>query len=106
MNRLVIAYEPVWAISSGANFSSHQAATPEIASDAANFIRHQIRELYGPKAARHVRVLYGGSTSASNARSFLDAEGIDGLLVGGASLNYAEFTSINRSGVSFSSRDR
>lgn len=94
VQKLVIAYEPVWAISSGADFANHPVASPENASDIASFIRHQIGELYGPKAAKRIRILYGGSTSASNARAFLDASGIDGLLVGGASLNYAEFTGI------------
>jgi triosephosphate isomerase len=94
VSSIVVAYEPVWAISSGHDFANHEIATPSIANDVAQFIRMQIRELYGPKAAKRVRILYGGSTTASNARGFLDESDIDGLLVGGASLNYVEFTGI------------
>lgn len=82
----VIAYEPVWAIGSG------KPATPAYAQSIAVKIRHIISELYGPKAARRVRILYGGSTNASNARAFLDENDIDGLLPGGSSLSYHEFS--------------
>lgn len=83
---IVIAYEPVWAIGSG------KPATPAYAQASAEKIRYIIKELYGPKAAKRVRVLYGGSTSASNARAYLDEPDIDGLLPGGSSLNYHEFS--------------
>lgn len=82
----VIAYEPVWAIGSG------KPATPAYAQACASKIRNIIKELYGPKAAGRVRIIYGGSTNASNARSFLDEDDIDGLLPGGSSLNYQEFS--------------
>lgn len=94
VSHMVVAYEPVWAISGGHDFAHHEIATPGNANSVAQFIRMQIRELYGPKAAKRVRILYGGSTTASNARGFLDESDIDGLLVGGASLNYVEFTGI------------
>ncbi len=91
---LVIAYEPVWALSSGTDYLHHETPTPEEIAKAAKVIRRNVRELYGEKAAERVRVLYGGSTNASTARGLLDIEGIDGLLVGGASLNYHEFFGI------------
>lgn len=85
---MVIAYEPVWAIGTG------EFATPEQATEASDCIRHNIEQRFGAKAAKSVRVLYGGSVNSHNARAFLDADGIDGLLVGGASLNYHEFAGI------------
>ena len=94
--KMVIAYEPVWAISSGSNYAHHEIATPEKVEHAAKFIRHNIEELYGPKAAKMVRILYGGSSNAENARAYLSIPGIDGLLPGGASLNYHEFSSMVR----------
>ena len=91
---MVIAYEPVWAISNGTNFHGHEIATPKDASDMSKFIRSQISDLYGQVAADSVRIMYGASVSSANARSFFDADGIDGVLVGGASLNYHEFSGI------------
>ena len=85
---LVIAYEPVWAIGTG------DVAKPDQAEQAVNFIRHNIAELYGKKASEKVRVLYGGSVIPEVAHGFLSAEGIDGFLVGGASINYHQFSSI------------
>lgn len=85
---IVIAYEPVWAIGTG------ESAMPEQAKEAAECIRHNIGERFGPRAARKIRVLYGGSVTSQNARAFLDVDGVDGLLVGGASLNYHEFSGI------------
>lgn len=85
---LVIAYEPVWAIGTG------DIAKPHQASAAARVIRHNISELYGSKAAESVRILYGGSVTADVSSGFLQAPGIDGLLVGGASLNYKQFSGI------------
>lgn len=83
---MVIAYEPVWAIGSG------KPATPAYAQTSAEKIRNIIKELYGPKASNRVRILYGGSTNSSNARAYLDEPDIDGLLPGGSSLNYQEFS--------------
>ncbi len=85
---VTIAYEPVWAIGTGKN------ATPGDASRAIKAIRRQIAHLYGDKASEDVRVLYGGSSNADNSLSYLDTEGIDGLLVGGASLSVPNFTAI------------
>jgi triosephosphate isomerase len=89
--KIVIAYEPVWAISNGKNFSKHTSATPEDAAQAVQIIRHNISELYGEDTARKVKILYGGSVTSDNATAFLQAKGIDGLLVGGASLGVQTF---------------
>jgi triosephosphate isomerase len=87
---MVIAYEPVWAIST---FGGELAKPVEIQKHF-EFIRHQIKELYGPKAAAAVRVLYGGSVDDQLAAGYLEIPGCDGVLVGGASLNYHKFSGI------------
>lgn len=83
-----IAYEPVWAIGTG------EPVKPEDLLVVATAIRKQIKALYGAKASEAVRILYGGSVNADNAASFMKVEGVDGLLVGGASLKADEFASI------------
>lgn len=88
---VVIAYEPVWALSSGDDFAHHKSASAEDIAAAVECIRHNVHELYGPKAAKRARVLYGGSSNAENAKQILSVDGIDGLLVGGASLDYLQF---------------
>jgi len=85
---LVIAYEPVWAIGTGDN------ALPNDVESAVQIIRRQVQHLYGREAATTVRVLYGGSVSSINAPSYLGIAGVDGLLIGGASLKAKEFESI------------
>lgn len=85
---LVIAYEPVWAIGSG------QTATPDDIREAIKAIRSQVKHLFGATTAKAVRVLYGGSVTSDNAPSILAIDGVDGLLVGGASLKEKEFLSI------------
>ncbi len=92
VGNMVIAYEPVWALSEGANYANHVVAKPDEVAKAVKVIRHNVYELYGKKAAEEVRVLYGGSSNSDNARAYLEVDGIDGLLVGGASLNYHEFS--------------
>ncbi|MET1033247.1 MAG: triose-phosphate isomerase [Candidatus Saccharimonadales bacterium] len=87
---VVIAYEPVWAISTFGG----ELAKPEEAADAIAFIRHQIEQLYGAKVANAVRVLYGGSVDDTLVRGYLEVEGCDGALVGGASLNPYKFAGI------------
>jgi triosephosphate isomerase len=89
--QLVVAYEPVWAIGSG-KFATPDEIAPIIAT-----IRHTIEELYGEEGAAGLRVLYGGSVSPDNSRAYLEMDGVDGLLVGGASLNYEEFARIVKS---------
>lgn len=87
---LVVAYEPIWAIGSG------KAATPEDALEVCTLIREKIGKIFTPDIARKVRILYGGSVNEKNAASF-NLSGIDGVLVGGASLNADTFAAIVRS---------
>lgn len=87
---LVVAYEPIWAIGSG------KAATPEDALEVCTLIREKISKIFTPDIARKVRILYGGSVNEKNAASF-NLSGIDGVLVGGASLKADTFAAIVRS---------
>ncbi len=93
VENLVIAYEPVWAISDG-DPMHHASAKPDDVLKAVLIIRNNIAELYGKKAAERVRVLYGGSVVPDTTRAYLETEGIDGVLVGGASVNYTQFAGI------------
>jgi len=90
IEKIVVAYEPVWAIST---FDGILAKPDEVKKDM-DFIRLQIRHLYGEKAANATRVLYGGSVDNQIALGYLEIEGCDGVLVGGASLNYHKFAGI------------
>jgi triosephosphate isomerase len=94
VSKTVIAYEPVWALSSGTDYSHHEIPTPDSIAEAVKVIRSNVAALYSQKVAQEIRVLYGGSASSSTARGLMEAEGVDGLLVGGASLNYMEFAGI------------
>jgi triosephosphate isomerase (TIM) len=94
VSKIVIAYEPVWALSSGTDYTHHETPTPDGIAKVVTAIRHNVHHLYGEKAAQSVRVLYGGSANASTTHGLLSTRGVDGLLVGGASLNYAEFAGI------------
>lgn len=87
---LVVAYEPVWAIGSG------KAATPADAQEVCRLIRDKIAKILSPEIARQVRILYGGSVNEKNAADF-NISGIDGVLVGGASLKADSFAKIVRS---------
>jgi triosephosphate isomerase len=87
---VVIAYEPVWAIGTG------EVATPEDAQEVCAAIRGRLAELYSAELAAGVRVLYGGSVKANNIAGIMAKEDVDGALVGGASLDAAEFASIAR----------
>jgi len=91
---MIIAYEPVWALSSGTDYKTHAEAAPDDVDAIAAWMRSVIEDLFGKKTALRVKILYGGSTAAENARSYLDKPNINGLLVGGASLNYEEFSGI------------
>lgn len=87
---MVIAYEPVWAIST----FEGELAKPHDVEQSLEFIRSQIEDLYGKKAAKDVRVIYGGSVDDQIVRGYLEIKGCDGALVGGASLNYHKFAAI------------
>jgi triosephosphate isomerase len=91
--RMVLAYEPVWAIGTGKN------ATPEQAQQAHAFIRGRVREMFGEKSASSLPIQYGGSVKPDNAASLLGQPDVDGALVGGASLNAAQFLSIIQEGL-------
>lgn len=86
--RVVIAYEPVWAIGTGVN------ATPEQAQEAHAFIRALLAEMYGANAAAACRIQYGGSVKAANAKELMSQPDVDGALVGGASLEAESFAAI------------
>lgn len=91
---IVIAYEPVWALSNGKDFTHHAVATPGEVEKAIRVIRKQVEHLFGKKASQELRVLYGGSINASNAPGFMMLPDLDGFLPGGASLNIHEFSGI------------
>jgi len=88
LEQVVIAYEPVWAIGTGQN------ALPPDVTAAIQSIRAQLKHLYGAKAADGVQVLYGGSVTADSAAGYLALSDVDGLLIGGASLDEHAFSSI------------
>ncbi len=93
---LTIAYEPVWAIGTG------KTATPEQANDVHVFIRNTIKNKYGDGTAQSIRIQYGGSVNAGNAKDLLGQPEIDGALVGGASLDPDSFLSIVSEAAKFS----
>jgi triosephosphate isomerase len=86
--KLVIAYEPVWAIGTG------KTATPQLASEAHQLIRSEAGKSLGDDLANNLRILYGGSVKPDNAKSLMSEEEIDGALVGGASLDPKSFAAI------------
>ena len=88
LERLVVAYEPVWAIGTG------ETATPKDASEAHATLRGALAEALGPETARGVPLLYGGSVKPGNATELLAASDVDGVLVGGASLDPGSFAQI------------
>ena len=90
VGEFVVAYEPVWAIGTGL------VATPEQAAEVAAKLRTTIAELLSPEIAEMTRILYGGSVKAANVAGFLKSPEVDGVLVGGASLQVEEFSGIVR----------
>jgi triosephosphate isomerase (TIM) len=86
--KLVVAYEPVWAIGTG------KTATPELAAEAHAVIRSEATEVFGEEFAAQLRILYGGSVKPENASALMAQEEIDGALVGGASLDPKSFAAI------------
>jgi triosephosphate isomerase len=88
IKRIIIAYEPVWAIGTG------KTATPEQAQEVHNFIRKLLKELYSQEIAGLVRIQYGGSVKPDNVAELMAKDDIDGALVGGASLKIDSFVRI------------
>ncbi|HZQ23983.1 MAG TPA: triose-phosphate isomerase [Terriglobales bacterium] len=86
--KLVVAYEPVWAIGTG------KTATPQLASQAHQLIRSEAAKAFGDEFAANLRILYGGSVKPDNAKALMGEAEIDGALVGGASLDPKSFTAI------------
>lgn len=92
MNKVVLAYEPVWAIGTG------RTATPQQAQDVHAFIRAELAKAFGERTAAIVKIQYGGSVKPDNAQELLGCPDIDGALVGGASLKAADFLGIIEAG--------
>jgi triosephosphate isomerase len=88
VRRLTIAYEPVWAIGTG------KTATPKQANEVHSFIRKTVENTCGDDVAQSIRIQYGGSVNSGNAKELLSQPGIDGALVGGASLDSESFLEI------------
>ncbi len=86
--KLIVAYEPVWAIGTG------KTATPELAAAAHALIRYEASKIFGEEFSANLRILYGGSVKADNASTLMAQEEIDGALVGGASLDPSTFSKI------------
>ena len=91
LDKVIIAYEPVWAISST---KAAKLASPDEIAEAVKFIKKALEEIYGKKLAEKVPILFGGSVNPSNAGAYLMVPGVNGLLVGGSSLILSEFTDI------------
>ncbi|GIM31517.1 triose-phosphate isomerase [Paraclostridium bifermentans] len=88
MKKVVIAYEPIWAIGTG------KTATAEQANDVIAYVREVVKGLYGEEISEEVRIQYGGSVKPSNVSEIMNQTDIDGALVGGASLQPADFTEL------------
>ena len=91
LEKVIIAYEPVWAISST---KAAKLAAPDEITEVVELIRKNLAEVYGAKLAEKVPVLFGGSVNPSNAGAYLTVPGVNGLLIGGSSLILSEFTDI------------
>lgn len=96
LKNLVIAYEPVWAIGTG------ETATPKQAQEVHAFIRSWLARLLGSEVAGQMRILYGGSVKPDNSKEIMAEPDVDGLLVGGASLDPTSFASLIQNGLTSS----
>jgi triosephosphate isomerase len=95
LSRLIVAYEPVWAIGS----TGHQA-TPQQVQEAHALIRHRFGQMFGENAAQSLPIQYGGSVKPDSAAALLSQQGVDGALLGGASLIADQFIAIVHAGIS------
>lgn len=91
IDKVIIAYEPVWAISS---VKAAKLASPDEVAEVVKLIRANLKEMYGEKVAENTPVLFGGSVNPSNAGAYLMVSGVNGLLMGGSSLILGEFVDI------------
>jgi triosephosphate isomerase (TIM) len=88
LNKIILAYEPIWAIGTG------KTATPEMAEEAHQFCRQSLKNISNKETADSISILYGGSVKPDNAKGLMEQPDIDGLLVGGASLSLDSFFKI------------
>ena len=88
MSKIIIAYEPVWAIGTGIN------AIPNQVEESHDMIREILLDLYSMNIANDIPILYGGSVKPDNSEELIKTKGVDGFLIGGASLNLEMFSSI------------
>lgn len=88
VGEMVIAYEPVWAI------GKENVAKPDLIQNVTDYIRDYVRDVFGPKAAKSIRILYGGGVIPESVHGYLNIKGVDGFLVGHESLNYHQFSAI------------
>ena len=86
--KVIVAYEPIWAIGTG------MVATPQSAQDAARAIRNDLSDTFGTRVGETVRILYGGSVSSKNAVELINEPDVDGFLIGGSALKVDELTRI------------
>ena len=91
IEKMIIAYEPVWAISST---KTTKLATPDEIAEVIKLIRANLKDIYGSKVSENIPILFGGSVSPSNAGAYLMVPGVNGLLIGGSSLILSEFVDI------------
>lgn len=91
VSKVIVAYEPIWAISTT---SGSHVATPDNIADVASFLRRLLKDTYGKEVSEKVPLLYGGSVKPTNAGAYLTVPGINGLLIGGASLVADQFIDI------------
>ena len=88
LKNIIIAYEPIWSIGTG------KLPTTREVEQVSSIIRNEIKQEYSDNAGKNVKILYGGSVNSQNAKTFSSIPGINGLLVGGASLVAEEFAKI------------
>jgi triosephosphate isomerase len=102
IEEIVIAYEPVWAVST----FDGEISKPDDMQAAIDFIRYEIKELYSEAVSKRVRILYGGSVNQYDAAAYLALKGCDGAIIGPASLNYEQFSGIVDSAYKLMSQER